>query len=104
MDGDFNNDTHPDILWRYNGPGGYNVVWYLDGSNWVGSAELISVNDPTWQIAGTGDYDADGHLDIVWRYNGAGGYNYIWYMNGASWLGGGDLLPVADLSWKIVSK
>ncbi len=102
--GDFNKDGNVDILWRYNGAGGYNVVWYMNGATWTGSAELISVGDPTWQIVGTGDYDNDGNVDILWRYNGAGGYNVIWYMNGVNWSGSAELIPVADLNWKIVSR
>jgi hypothetical protein len=102
--GDFNNDTHVDILWRYNGAGGYNVVWYMNNASWTGSAELIPVGDTAWQIMGTGDYNNDGNIDILWRYNGPGGYNYIWYMDHASWMGGGDLIPVGDLNWRIVSR
>lgn len=102
--GDFNKDGAVDILWRYDGAGGYNVVWYLNGANWAGSAELIPVGDPTWQIAGTGDYDRDGSIDILWRYNGAGGYNVIWYMDGVTWRESADLLSVPDLTWRIVSR
>jgi hypothetical protein len=102
--GYFNNDGNVDILWRYNGAGGYNVVWYMNGVAWAGSAELIPVADTSWQIMGTSDYNNDGNTDVLWRYNGPGGYNYIWYLNGVTWIGGGDLLPVADLTWKIVSR
>jgi hypothetical protein len=102
--GDFNKDGNVDILWRYNGAGGYNVVWYMNNASWIGSAELIPVGDTTWQIMGTGDYNNDGNIDILWRYVGAGGYNYVWYMDHTSWIGGGDLLPVADLTWRIVSR
>jgi hypothetical protein len=102
--GDFNKDGSVDILWRYDGPGGANVVWYMNGASWIGSAELISVPGYVWTIAGTGDYNNDGNVDILWRYDNMGGYNYIWYMNGVTWIGGGDLLPVADLSWVIVSR
>lgn len=102
--GDFNKDGNIDILWRYYGSGGYNVVWYMDGASWSGSAELIPVADPAWQIAGTGDYDGDGYVDILWRYNGGGGYNVIWYMNGVAWGESAELLPVPDLTWRIVSR
>jgi hypothetical protein len=102
--GDFNRDGNVDIFWRYNGSGGYVYVWYMDHANWAGGGNLISVADTSWQIAGTGDYNNDGRIDILWRYNGAGGYNYIWYLDGVQWIGGGNLLPVADLNWKIVSR
>ena len=103
--GHFNSDEYIDILWRYNGVGGHNVVWYMNAqSEWIGSAELISVPDLTWQIMGTGDYNNDGNIDILWRYNSAGGYNCIWYMKGVIWDASADLLPVADLTWRIVSR
>ncbi|PWB78987.1 MAG: hypothetical protein C3F08_07645 [Candidatus Methylomirabilota bacterium] len=102
--GDFNKDGSADILWRYDGAGGYNLVWYLNYASWIGSAELIPVGDPTWQIVGTGDYNSDGNIDILWRYNGAGGTNVIWYMNGVAWAESAELLPVPDLTWKIVSR
>ncbi|PWB78986.1 MAG: hypothetical protein C3F08_07640 [Candidatus Methylomirabilota bacterium] len=102
--GDFNKDGNVDILWRYNGAGGYNVVWYLNNGTWIGSAELIPVSNAAWQIAGTGDYDNDGNVDILWRYNGAGGTNVIWYMNGVAWTESAELLPVPDLTWRIVSR
>ena len=98
--GDFNNDTHPDILWR-NAANGTNVVWYMDGTTWIGSAVLLGVSDPAWEIAGTGDFNNDGHVDILWRYNQYGGYNVVWYMNDAAWIGSADLISVADLSWEI---
>ncbi|PWB82151.1 MAG: hypothetical protein C3F08_00390 [Candidatus Methylomirabilota bacterium] len=102
--GDFDKDGNIDILWRYNGAGGYNVVWHLDNATWIASSELIPVGDTNWQIVGTGDYNNDGNIDILWRYNGPGGYNGIWYMNGMTWIGSAELLPVPDLSWKIVNR
>jgi hypothetical protein len=100
--GDFNGDGNVDILWRYEGPGGANVIWFMDGTDWIGSAELIPVDDLNWQIVGTGDFNKDGHMDILWRYNGDGGYNVVWYMNGAEWIGSAELITVSDLNWKIV--
>ena len=48
--GDFNNDTHVDILWRYNGTGGFNLVWHMNGVNPEGLADLPSVPDLNWRI------------------------------------------------------
>jgi hypothetical protein len=100
--GDFNRDGWPDILWRYYGSGGKNVVWYMKGASRTGSASLLAVTDLNWQIVGTGDFDHDGWPDILWRYNGSGGKNVVWYMKGASRTSTVSLPAVADLSWQIV--
>ena len=99
--GDFNKDGSVDILWR-NGVSGSNVVWYMNGAEWIGSAVLLGVSDLNWQIVGTGDFNKDGNIDILWRYNGAGGYNVVWYMNNAIWTGSAELIPVADPTWQIM--
>jgi hypothetical protein len=100
--GDFNSDGWPDILWRYYGSGGKNVVWYMKGASRIGTASLPAVADLNWQIVGTGDFNRDGWPDILWRYNGSGGKNVVWYMKGASRTGSATLLAVTDLNWQIV--
>jgi hypothetical protein len=62
------------------------------------------VADLNWQIVGTGDFNGDGKVDILWRYYGAGGYNYMWYMNGVTCVGGEAMTPEPDLNWKIVNR
>jgi hypothetical protein len=99
--GDFNKDGNVDILWRYNGTGGRVRVWYMNGIGIIGGADLSAVPDLNWQVGGTGDFDKDGNVDILWRYNGAGGRNRIWYMNGIAIRSGADLLAVSDLNWQI---
>ena len=99
--GDFDSDGKVDILWRYNGPGGSNVVWFMDGTVWAGSAELLSVSDLSWRIVGTGDFNDDGHVDILWR-NSTSGANVVWHMNGTVWIGSAELIPVSDPNWQIV--
>jgi hypothetical protein len=99
---DFNQDGQEDILWRYSGSGGKNAVWYMRGTIYIGSAFLIAVTDLNWKIVGTGDFNGDGWPDILWRYNGSGGKNALWYMKGASKIGYADLPAAADLNWKIV--
>ena len=98
--GDFNNDTHVDILWR-NISTGSNVVWFMNGTDWLASAELLPVADQNWQIVGTGDFDNDTHVDILWR-NSTDGSNVVWYMEGAIWEDSAVLLGVSDQNWQIV--
>jgi hypothetical protein len=99
--GDFNGDGWPDILWRYYGSGGKNAVWYMKGATYLGAAYLPAATELNWQIVGTGDFNGDGWPDILWRYNGSGGANAVWYMKGATYLGSAALTAVTDLNWKI---
>jgi hypothetical protein len=77
----------------------------MNGVTWIGEGVFAwGVSDLTWQVAGTGDFNNDGHVDILWRYNGAGGYNDVWYMNGVTWIGEGVLPSESNLNWRIVSR
>jgi hypothetical protein len=78
-------------------------VWYMDGVTRIGMASLIPVLDTNWQIAGTGDFNRDGKTDILWRYQGTGGYVRVWYMDGVTRLGIGSLPSVTDLNWEITN-
>jgi hypothetical protein len=62
---------------------------------------LPTVVDVNWQIVGTGDFDNDGKIDILWRH-ATSGQNVVWFMNGIVPTGYSYLPTVSDLSWKIV--
>jgi FG-GAP-like repeat/FG-GAP repeat len=66
----------------------------------TGSAYLDTVNDAAWKIVGTGDFNGDGKVDILWR-NTSNGQNVVWYMNGITYAGAGWLDTVNDASWTI---
>jgi C1A family cysteine protease len=98
---DFNGDGKTDILWR-NYSTGQNSIWFMDGATWTGNyALLTTVTDLHWEIVGTGDFNNDGNLDILWR-NYSTGQNSIWFMNGATWTGNYALLPTVPTNWQIV--
>ena len=43
---------------------------------------------PSWKEIGTGDFNDDGHSDILWQ--NTNGQAAIWEMNGTNVIGGGD--------------
>ena len=101
--GDFNGDGRADILWRYSN--GDTVIWDSSGANALASnatAQNLGVVDPSWQIAGVGDFNGDGLADILWR--NANGDTVIWkstgFSNGALTFSAQDL-GLVDTSWQI---
>ena len=49
---------------------------------------------PSWHIVGTGDFNADGHADILWQNDN--GTPAIWLMNGLNFIGGGGIPNPGD--------
>jgi len=84
--GDFDSDGMTDILWRDQGSTGHIAVWFMDGTR-MKSGTLI---DPSpfpflnWRIVGTGDFNADGKPDILWRDQGNTGSIAVWFMDGTT--------------------
>ena len=72
----------------------------MNGSTLTGTAYLSSVADVYWGIDGTGDFNGDGNVDILWRHYLYGG-NAVWYMNGITTIGTENLNTITDTNWKI---
>src|SRR6476646_4834826 len=64
---DFDGDGFSDILWR-NDDGTMNNWLAQHGGGFASNAGNFQINaSPSWQIAGTGDFNGDGRVDIMWR-------------------------------------
>ena len=62
---------------------------------------MVSPNPgPSWKAVGTGDFNDDGHSDILWQ--NAIGQAAIWEMNGTSIIGGGTVAPNPGPSWNAI--
>ena len=107
--GDFDRDGMTDTLWRYYGPGalqGLNIVWYMNGTSIDRYGYLPTVQDTDWRIEGTGDFDGNGTLEILWRYYGTGGFqgwDIVWYLDGETISTYAYPAAVVDLSWKVAA-
>ena len=76
---DFNYDGFSDIAWR--NTNGDTAIWLMTPNGT--QVQVLSTTDlgvvPTsWKIAGTGDFNADGFADILWR--NTNGDTSIWLM------------------------
>jgi hypothetical protein len=101
--GDFNGDGQPDLLWQ-DPVSGTVQIWYLGGAlgNVVtGAVNLTGAN--SWRVASVGDFNVDGHPDVVWQDPASGG-SQVWFLTGSQGTG---LLAVSVLSgpetWRIVA-
>jgi FG-GAP-like repeat len=100
---DFNGDGFSDILWQ-DPVSGLAQVWLLSGAQGTtisGAANLTASN--TWRIVGVGDFNRDGHPDVVWQ-DPVSGAAQVWFLGGAQ---GNLVIGAAVLSngnaWRIMS-
>jgi hypothetical protein len=108
--GDFDGDGKSDILWR-DTVTGQTAVWFMNGTtvNGGGNTSLSPggyTSTTGWQIQEVGDFDGDGKADILLRYAQTG-QTAIWFMNGASKIGGGTTTSsagayTATTGWQVI--
>ncbi len=97
---DFNADGFSDIQWHNNN--GQVAIWEMNGTNQIaGGSQILAPNPgPGWNEIGAGDFNRDGHSDILWQ--SASGQIAIWEMNGTNMIGGGTVSSNPGPSWKAV--
>jgi len=94
--GDFTGDGRTDLLWHH-AASGLLSVWELNGTSVVGAPMFASLEPASsgWALKGTGDFNRDGHIDLIW-HNADTGQVRIWYLNGVTVTG------TADISWNVL--
>jgi uncharacterized membrane protein len=93
--GDFNSDGHTDLLWHHPGSGRVNT-WLLDGTSVVANPDFswTVLGSTGWQLKGTGDFNGDGHTDLLWHHPGSGRVN-TWLLDGTS------VIANPDFAWNV---
>ncbi len=101
--GDFNGDGEDDILWRHDSGLITNWLGEDDGGFAANNAHALNQVSLDWSVAGIGDYNGDGHDDILWRHDSGLVTNWLGTGNG----GFGDNSPNAAAmvasQWEIQS-
>jgi probable HAF family extracellular repeat protein len=90
-------DAHGDILWQ--DTSGNLAIWQVHGSQIVASAGLGNVPS-NWKVAGVGDFNGDGSIDILWR-DSTSGTVAIWFLNGTQVQSTASLGAVDPSVWTI---
>jgi hypothetical protein len=62
------------------------------------SEDLMAVADQNWKLCGTGDFNKDGKVDIVWS-NVDTAHNCVWYMDGTTFAGYAQLPDGSTTDW-----
>ena len=79
--GDFNSDGKADLLFQWIGRPGAGRdwsplrIWLMDGHHLIASVTPDDANvvlEPEWVVAGSADFDDDGHTNLLWHNRGSG--------------------------------
>jgi FG-GAP-like repeat len=93
--GDFNDDGKSDILWQ-NSSTGQVSIWDMSGDAIIGGGPVSpgpEIAGPSWKAVGTGDFNKDGHSDILWQNSSTGQVSIsdMGGTQGSTVIGGGDV-------------
>jgi FG-GAP-like repeat len=109
--GDFNNDGHPDLLWRDQATLKL-VVWTMGEGGALGTTKTGTLvptpdhgTDASWRVVAALDFNDDGCRDLLW-YNDASGAAVTWNMGCDLVRIDGDFITPANAggnNWQVVA-
>ena len=97
-------DQRPGIFWR-NTDTGQISEWLISGTNVMDTRPLSidRITDTHWFVAAIGDFNGDGHPDVLWR-NSTDGSLAVWFLQNSQVIGTQylSISHMTDPAWKIV--
>lgn len=97
--GDFNDDTHDDLVW-HNTRNGATRIWMMNGASKIDTAAVMPWRNARWQLRGVADFNSDGEADLLFR-NMNNGRNRVWLMNNTEKVGTMDLPQFKHGKWDV---
>ncbi|NJL27020.1 MAG: hypothetical protein HC897_03615 [Thermoanaerobaculia bacterium] len=90
---DLDGDGSMDVLWYHQGTLAL-LAWRMQGNVLLESLALdpAQVGNSGWSVVATGDFDGDGHDDLVWQHDETHRL-VLWLMEGARRICGGFTIP-----------
>jgi alpha-tubulin suppressor-like RCC1 family protein len=102
---DMNGDTKPDLVWQHSTSGAV-AAWILDGTTVTSRVSLNpgTIADTNWKVVGTGDFNGDGRIDLLWKH-ATDGSLIVWLMDGVNRTAVQWLTPnrVIDNNWTVAA-
>lgn len=99
---DFNGDGRSDILLRRDDGTITNLLGQPDGARPTNNRDNFwTLVDPTWVVAGVGDFNGDGRSDILWRNASGALFNFLGTPQGGVLNNGDNSWQMVDNSWQV---
>jgi hypothetical protein len=71
--GDMNGDDNADLIWQgVSASNATTIIWYMNGAGARSSFRTLASLPSAWTLGTVGDYNGDGHMDVVWKNNSTG--------------------------------
>jgi hypothetical protein len=96
--GDFDADGNTDLILR-NTNSGANSFWQMRGTTRVSVVPFQAAVNLAWHIEGVGDFDRDGHDDILYRNDS--GALAVWKMNRMTYVSGTVFATLPSTTWRV---
>jgi hypothetical protein len=102
VNGDFNADGKPELVWQNVGAPGQVYSWFLNSNlTFASGTYLVNENVPAgWTVVGTSDFTGDGKPDVLYQ-NQTTGQLVLFVMNGTTKVG--EQVLGASPAWRVVA-